>query len=228
MDTFQNKNGSDKKMTISDIAAALEVSTTTVSRAISGNGRVSTSTRERVLEYIKRMDYKPNFLAQALAKSKTFHIGMLLPENCELADMSFFINCMQGVCEQAAIQNYDIVMISGVEDDISNLQRMVDNAKVDGIILNRSQERDTTAAYLLTKKMPFVLIGSSEDERIVQIDLEQNRKTNKESPIEREQQEKPSQWTAERLARELGMLACRILLSYIDGEEVQRINLLRI
>ena len=218
MDTFRNRNSSGKKITISDIAEALGVSTTTVSRAISGKGRIGADTRERVLAYIDKMDYKPNFLAQGLAKSRTFHIGMLLPENCELADMSFFVNCMQGVCEQAALQNYDIVMISGLEDDISNLERMVDNHKVDGIIVSRSQEKDTAITYLKNQSIPFVLIGSSEEEQVIQVDYDRTAY----------HAQKQNEMTIEQLARELGMLGCRVLLSYIEGEEVQGRKLLRI
>lgn len=52
---YQKEN--DKKITISDVADALGVSKTTVSRAISGKGRIGTETRERVLAYIKEHNY---------------------------------------------------------------------------------------------------------------------------------------------------------------------------
>ena len=47
-------------LTIDDIARELGVSKTTVSRAISGKGRISTATRERVQAYIEEHNYKPN------------------------------------------------------------------------------------------------------------------------------------------------------------------------
>ena len=59
-------------ITISDVAEALGVSKTTVSRAISGKGRIGAATRKRVLEYIQEHDYKPNVIARGLAQSKTF------------------------------------------------------------------------------------------------------------------------------------------------------------
>ena len=58
-------------ITISDVAEALGVSKTTVSRAISGKGRIGAATRKRVLEYIQEHDYKPNVIARGLAQSKT-------------------------------------------------------------------------------------------------------------------------------------------------------------
>ena len=53
-----------KKITIADVADHLGVSKTTVSRAISGKGRISEETRMRVLEYIEAADYKPNVIAK--------------------------------------------------------------------------------------------------------------------------------------------------------------------
>ena len=52
----------DKNITIADVAEALGVSKTTVSRAISGKGRIGKETRERVLAYIEEHNYKPNVI----------------------------------------------------------------------------------------------------------------------------------------------------------------------
>ena len=49
----------DKPIDITQIAQALGVSKTTVSRAISGNGRISAATRQRVLDYVKEHNYPP-------------------------------------------------------------------------------------------------------------------------------------------------------------------------
>ena len=62
---------SGQKMTISDVAEALNISKTTVSRAISGKmGRIGAETRRRVLEYIEEHNYKPSVIAKGLAQSK--------------------------------------------------------------------------------------------------------------------------------------------------------------
>ena len=69
MESSDNKN-----ITIADVAEALGVSKTTVSRAISGKGRIGEATRERVRAYIEEHDYQPNVIAKGLAQSKTFNI----------------------------------------------------------------------------------------------------------------------------------------------------------
>ena len=67
----------DGKITIDDVARALGISKTTVSRAISGKGRVGDDTRLRVLEYIEEHNYRPNLMARALAQQKTYNIGVI-------------------------------------------------------------------------------------------------------------------------------------------------------
>ena len=71
--------GLEKNITIADVAEALGVSKTTVSRAISGKGRIGRETRERVLAYIEEHDYKPNVIAKGLAQSKTYNICVVMP-----------------------------------------------------------------------------------------------------------------------------------------------------
>lgn len=71
--------GERKNYTIEDIARELGVSKTTVSRAISGKGRISQATRERVMQFIEAHDYRPNVMAKGLAQRKTYNIALLLP-----------------------------------------------------------------------------------------------------------------------------------------------------
>ena len=76
-------------MTIDDIASALGVSKTTVSRAISGKGRISDKTRERVRSYIEKHNYRPNSMARGLAQSRTFNIRVTLPGQNGVVDLPF-------------------------------------------------------------------------------------------------------------------------------------------
>ena len=118
--------------TIDDIARELGVSKTTVSRAISGKGRIGQATRERVLAFIKEHDYRPNVVARGLAQRKTYNIALLMPKDYVATEFLFFKDCMNGICEVASEYNYDIIisMIDG--EDISQIQRLEANRKVDG------------------------------------------------------------------------------------------------
>jgi DNA-binding LacI/PurR family transcriptional regulator len=158
------------KITISDVAKALDVSKTTVSRAISGKGRISEDTRQRVMAYIKENHYRPNVVAKGLAKSKTYNIGWVMPGDSGVTDLPFFQRCMMGISEVAASEDYDIVLSMVFEHDISQLKRVVKNRKVDGIILGRTLIEDERTAFLRESEIPFVVIGSSPDEQVIQID----------------------------------------------------------
>lgn len=81
----------ERVKTIQDVGRELGVSTSTVSRSISGKGRIGKDTRERVMRYINENGYYPNAAAQSLAQSKTNNIGLILPEVDTLVDMPFFI-----------------------------------------------------------------------------------------------------------------------------------------
>ncbi|BCN30562.1 LacI family DNA-binding transcriptional regulator [Anaeromicropila herbilytica] len=165
-----DKNNENRKLTIGDIADELGLSKTTISRAISGKGRISDETKRRVQEYIKEHDYRPNLIAKSLAESKTFNLGVVLPSDTNLAETPFFQSCLMGICEVAASHDYDVVVTTVTEDDIALLKRIIFNHKVDGVILTRSLAHDLPVQFLKENKIPFVVVGSTEDEDVVQID----------------------------------------------------------
>jgi len=158
-----------KKMTIGDIAEQLGVSKTTVSRAISGKGRIGAETRDKILEYIKEHNYRPNVIAKGLAKSRTYNIGLTLGDY-DLMDLPFFQKCMIGVSEMATSMDYDVIISTVSAGDISQLERMVTNHKVDGVILTRTLLQDPPAEFLKSRQIPFVVIGTTLDKSIIQID----------------------------------------------------------
>lgn len=170
METFRNDGLENRKITISDVAEALNVSKTTVSRAISGKGRISEDTRQKVLTYIEENDYKPNVIAKGLAQKKTFNIALVIPEDCNLVDMPFFQNSMQGICEEASANDYDVMLVTTAGGTIANLERMIANNKVDGVILSRSVVKDRNISFLKAHRIPFVLMGTSKDKNILQVD----------------------------------------------------------
>lgn len=159
-----------KNITIADVAEALGVSRTTVSRAISGKGRIGKETRERVLAYIEEHDYKPNVIAKSLAQSKTYNLCVVMPGDYDVVDLTFFQECLFGIQEIAGIMEYDILLSICKNKDISSLERIILNRKVDGVILMRTFVEDIQIEFLQKKKIPFVTIGSTFYKGVVQID----------------------------------------------------------
>ena len=157
-------------MTIDDIARELNISKTTVSRALSGKGRISDSTRQRVMAYVNNVNYKPSAIAKSLATSRTMNIGFVMPDESDVVDMPFFQTCLWGVTTMSARKDYDVFISMVSATDISGLMRLVENSKVDGLLLGRTYTNDKAIAYLQEKKVPFVTIGSTDVEGVIQVD----------------------------------------------------------
>ena len=159
-----------KNITIADVAEALGVSKTTVSRAISGKGRIGAETREKVLAYIEEHNYTPNVIAKSLAQSKTYNIGVMIPSEYDIIDLPFFQSCLFGIQEIAATMDYDILLTISKPEDTSQLERIVTNRKVDGVILMRTFVDDKQAKMLAKRGIPFATVGGTSVKEAIQVD----------------------------------------------------------
>lgn len=161
-----------QKLNIADIAEELGVSKTTVSRAISGKGRISESTRARVQAYIEKHNYRPNLLARGLAQNKTYNLALVIPKQFSSLDLPFIRKCMRTICETAALRDYDILLSIASDRDTRPIQKLIQNHKVDGVILTRTIENDPYVDVLQAGGVPFVVMGM-EREGILQVDNDQ-------------------------------------------------------
>ena len=163
------QNDDDKKMTIHDVAKNLGVSASTVSRAISGKGRIGKETKEKILRYIADNNYYPNAVAQSLAQARTYNLAIVLPENDNIMDMPFFHTCVYSIQDYAQANGYDVIVIIASNGDVRSIERLLTNHKVDGLILTRTMEDDPAISLLKDYGVPFVVIGVAQD-GIVQVD----------------------------------------------------------
>lgn len=159
-----------KKITIDDIARDLGISKTTVSRAISGKGRIGKSTVDRVMAYIEQQHYHPSAIAKSLAKSRSYNIAFVMSAEYGETDLPFFQKCMWGVSDYISNYGYDVIycLVSG--DDISQLQRLIRDQKIDGAIFGRTTLEDEALAYLKSHDIPFVTVGTLDDDEVIQVD----------------------------------------------------------
>lgn len=159
-----------QNINIGDIAAALGVSKTTVSRAISGKGRIGAETRARVMEYIEEHNYRPNVLARGLASNKTYNIALVLPTEFSKFEQPFSRESLSGVYKTAVKCDYDVVIAIAQQNNLDPIRRIVENGKVDGFILFQATENDAVIPYLKEHGIPFVLMGSCDDPEVIQVD----------------------------------------------------------
>lgn len=147
-------------LTIDDIARELGVSKTTVSRAISGKGRISEATRTKVMDYIQQCNYRPSAAAKGLAESKTYNLALVLPKSFIQMDLPYARQSMNAICEEAFIWDYNILICLSTEEYPESLLRTLNNRKVDGVILSRTVEEDGLLDLLRQREIPFATIGS--------------------------------------------------------------------
>lgn len=171
MNEQNDKNCDEKKKTIYDVASALGVSASTVSRAISGKGRVGEETKVKILNYMEENQF--HLRSHKMEKNpRTRNVAIVVPEVKELMDIPFFYVCIFGVNEMAMARGYDMFVVTTSGQDISHLKRLVDNGKVDGMILSRTYTGDILASYLKQCGIPFVTIGTCDDDEIVQVNYD--------------------------------------------------------
>jgi LacI family transcriptional regulator len=123
-----------KISTIHDIAKALNITASTVSRALNDNPRISEDTKRLVKEAAKKIGYQPNGVASALRSGRTNTIGMIVPT----ADRTFFSKVMRGIEEVATKHGYNLMICQSNDNYLSELEDVnaLLRAKVDGIVLS--------------------------------------------------------------------------------------------
>ncbi|MFA6856855.1 MAG: LacI family DNA-binding transcriptional regulator [Treponema sp.] len=170
---MNNRLRTSDKITMADIAVQLGLSKTTVSRALSGKGRISSDTRKKILTYITKNGYQPNQTARALAVSRTYNIGVIIPDENSGGDAPFFSDCLVGIAKAAVQHDYDTILAVVSDDDISNLERLVHNSKIDGIVVTQMNKQDKIIPFLESCKLPFILVGTNYNDDVLQIDSNQ-------------------------------------------------------
>tara|TARA_B100000929_G_C15464637_1_gene405747 strand:- start:188 stop:1204 length:1017 start_codon:yes stop_codon:yes gene_type:complete len=149
------------------LAKLLELSPTTISRALAGYSDVSSKTRRRVQDAAKKHNYHPNPVAQRLQKGKTETIGIALSASQNYFKDTFFLDLLAGISVSLSKVGYDLAIsvAPDAEHEIDSLHRMVQGKRVDGMILTLTKAIDKRISYLLDQNFPFVLYGRTEDPR---------------------------------------------------------------
>jgi len=125
-------------ITIKDIARALGLSTSTVSRALRDSYEISAETRKLVLEYAEKLNYRPNPIAQSLKEKRSRSIGIVV---CEIAN-NFFSQVINGIESVAYKKGYYVIISQSHESferEVANTQYLASRS-VDGLLVSLSTE----------------------------------------------------------------------------------------
>jgi LacI family transcriptional regulator len=151
-------------VTIKDIAKALGLSTSTVSRALRDSYEISPETKKLVLEYAEKINYQPNPIALSLKERKSHSIGVIV---CEIAN-SFFSQTINGIESIAYNNGYNVIIAQSresFEKEALNLQYLTSRS-IDGLIISVSTETEDFSYFkeLNEKGLPIVFFDRIVDE----------------------------------------------------------------
>ena len=149
--------------TIRDVAKQLNLSITTVSRAMDGYADVAEETRQLVVDTARKLGYTPNRAARQLRRQKTETIGFILPAGAQHFSEPFFTEFIAGLGSELASRNYDLLVsaVGSEQDEHQMYQRWANGGKVDGFILNRLRMGDGRVRFLSRQHIPFATLDYS-------------------------------------------------------------------
>lgn len=148
-------------MNLKQLSEQLNLSQTTVSRALNGYPEVSEATRRRVRKAAEEFQYRPNVRARTLATGRSMAIGHVIPmsKSAELANV-VFADFMAGAGLVYAAHGYTITL-SIVEDaeERDTYKRFDQFGGVDGVLLQAPTPQDTRIEALQSLDIPFIVHG---------------------------------------------------------------------
>ncbi len=133
------------KATLKQIAKELNVSVSTVSKALNDSPEISSSTKIRIKEYAKLKNFKPNVIGLNLKNRKTKTIGVIIPNILN----SFFAKVFSGIEKVADEKGYNVIMCisnESLEKETHTLE-MLSNGTIDGFIVSVSEEAQKNHEY---------------------------------------------------------------------------------
>ena len=144
------------RVTIKEIAKALNLSTMTVSRALNNRSNVTEETKNKVWDMAREMGYRPNHIAKSLVLNKTFSIGVVIPEIAH----SFFPEVIRGIEDVTYAMDYQLIFTHSAEDQDRERRALaaLEAKRVDGILISTAQSTDDVTPYkeLIDTGLPMV------------------------------------------------------------------------
>ena len=143
-------------ITIKDLAKELNISPSTISRALKDHPDISPKTKEIVKALAEKLKYRPNHLAQGLRNSKTNTIGVIIPEFIHF----FFSTIISGIEDVAYSKGYNVILCQSAETyqrEVTNTKALW-NSRVDGMLVSISKETTEYTHFqeLLNEGLPMV------------------------------------------------------------------------
>lgn len=144
------------RVTIKDISKYSGVSTSTVSRVLTNNPRVSPEALKKVQDAIETLGYIPNSAARSLVNKKRGMIGLIVPE----LENPYYTEIIHGVEETASKHGFGTALSCHMDSEVDrgSIFKLLELG-VDGIIYAGPMQNDKLIEYLIAQKIPYVILG---------------------------------------------------------------------
>lgn len=151
------------QITIKDIARKLGISPSTVSRALKDHPDISSETKKQVNKLAKDLNYQPNAIALSLKHSRSFTIGVIIPETVHY----FFSSVISGIEDIAYDAGYNVMICQSAERydrELSNSQMLYSN-RVDGLLVSlaKGTENFDHLKFFQDNNIPIVFFDRGTD-----------------------------------------------------------------
>jgi LacI family transcriptional regulator len=149
---------------IRHLAQSLNLSITTVSRALDGYSDVSEATRERVKAAALASGYTPNAAARRLRKGTTEVVTLILPAEPGHFNEPLYIGILASMGERLAEASYDLTLFAAPPgpDELRAYRKVVEGRRADALVVVRTRRNDERVRYLAAAHFPFVVMGRTE------------------------------------------------------------------
>jgi LacI family transcriptional regulator len=156
-----------ERATMADVAREAGVSLMTVSRVVNDKGEISAATRERVMQVIERLGYRPSGIARGLVTQRTGTVGLVVPDIAN----PFFSDLAGGAEDKAYAEGYSIFLCNTKEDpqrEVATLESLAEK-RVDGLIVCSSRLANNKlraaleqhpVAVLFNRRVPDLDVGT--------------------------------------------------------------------
>ncbi len=149
-----------KNLTLKQIAKELDVSISTVSKALKNSDEISEATRQKIQAFAKLYNYKPNNIALSLKNRKTKTIAVIIPEIVH----DFFAMVISGIENLANQYGYNVLIClsnESYEREVINME-MLAAGSIDGFVISLSKETQAKKDYhhikeIINQGMPVVM-----------------------------------------------------------------------
>lgn len=139
-----------------DIAKELGLSVVTISKVLRDHPDISDVTRERVLNYVKKVDYQPNVLARSLVTGRSYLVGLVVPDLLH----PFFAEIAKSLSRAIGVKGYSLIIASSEEDPELEIRevRQLQARHLDALVIASCALDSTHIEKLALQDEPYVLI----------------------------------------------------------------------